>query len=89
VFGWLIKSAVLGPEPFRRNTPTAPETRITADKDFESEKAKYIKTVNRLYEDGEKIIKTEKHHFLGKLSATQWGRMIYKHADHHLSQFGV
>ena len=89
VFGMLIKSAVLGPEPFRRNTDTPAETRITSDKDFESEKAWYIKTVNKLYEGGEKIIKAPRHHLLGKFTASEWGRMIYKHADHHLSQFGV
>ena len=89
VFGMLIKSSVLGPEPFRRNTHTPVETRITSDKDFESEKARYIKAVNKLYDGGEKIIVTEKHHILGRLSPNQWGRMVYKHADHHLSQFGV
>ena len=89
LFGVLIKSAVLGPKPFRRNTPTPAETLITTDKDFESEKAWYIKTVNKLYEGGEKVIRASEHHILGKLTATEWGRMIYKHADHHLSQFGV
>ena len=89
VLGVLIKSVVLGPKPFLHNTATPAETRITSDKDFESEKAKYINAVNQLYEGGEKIIKAGKHHFLGKLSPAEWGRMIYKHADHHLSQFGV
>jgi hypothetical protein len=28
------------------------------------------------------------HPFLGKLSKKEWGRMIWKHLDHHLRQFG-
>ena len=89
VFGWLIKPSVLGAKPFRRNTSTAAETTITGNKDFEAEKALYIDTVNRLYKGGEKRILAERHHFLGKLTPAEWGRMLYKHADHHLSQFGV
>ncbi|MHA4846171.1 DUF1569 domain-containing protein [Flavitalea antarctica] len=27
------------------------------------------------------------HPFFGKLSQTEWGRLIYKHMDHHLKQF--
>ena len=26
---------------------------------------------------------------VGRLSGEQWGRLIYKHFDHHLRQFGV
>lgn len=29
------------------------------------------------------------HPFFGKMSATAWGRLAYKHIDHHLRQFGV
>ncbi len=89
IFGLLIKSAVLGPNPFRHNTPTAPETKITTDKDFEKEKANYIKAVNKLYNGGGQIITATHHHVLGKLTPNEWGRMVFKHADHHLSQFGV
>jgi Protein of unknown function (DUF1569) len=89
IFGMLIKSAVLGPKPFRHNTPTAPETRITADKDFEKEKVNFINAVNKLYNGGEKSVTATHHHVLGKFTPNQWGRMAYKHADHHLSQFAV
>ena len=29
------------------------------------------------------------HPAFGKLSKEQWGKMQYKHLDHHLRQFGV
>lgn len=29
------------------------------------------------------------HPFFGPMSAKQWGRLAYKHMDHHLRQFGV
>jgi len=28
------------------------------------------------------------HPFFGELSRKEWGRLIYKHLDHHLKQFG-
>lgn len=30
-----------------------------------------------------------KHPFFGKFSTDQWGKMQFKHLDHHLKQFGV
>jgi hypothetical protein len=29
------------------------------------------------------------HPLFGALSAAEWGRFSYRHADHHLRQFGV
>ena len=29
------------------------------------------------------------HAAFGKLSGAQWGRLLYRHTDHHLTQFGV
>jgi len=31
----------------------------------------------------------EKHPFFGSLNKEQWGRLVLKHLDHHLRQFGV
>ena len=38
------------------------------------------------------ILKTEiwnPHPMFGKFTMEQWGKMEYKHLDHHLRQFGV
>jgi hypothetical protein len=29
------------------------------------------------------------HPLFGALSAAEWGRFSYRHADHHLRQFGI
>ena len=29
------------------------------------------------------------HAFFGRLNGDEWGRLMYKHIDHHLRQFGV
>lgn len=89
VLGSLLKSKILGEGPLRRNSPTAPEIKVTDSKEFEKEKAHFISALKKLSEGGEKIATAPKHPFFGKVTAAEWGRINYKHADHHLSQFGV
>ena len=91
ILGSLLKSKILGEGPLRRNSPTANELRVSISdpKDFEKEKANFIAAVKKLGEGGEKVANAEQHPFFGKMTAKEWGRINYKHADHHLSQFGV
>jgi Protein of unknown function (DUF1569) len=88
--GQFFKNTVIhSDKPLRKNSPTAPELTIADPKDFEKEKAAFIAAVNKLYSGGEKGIKAEKHAFFGKMTPAEWGIINYKHADHHLRQFGV
>ena len=55
---------------------------------FDSDKATLIQSIDRvgmLAKDNPCL----PHPFFGKMSATQWGRIGYKHIDQHLRQFGV
>jgi hypothetical protein len=85
--GRLFKKSVIHSEqPFRKNSPTAPEITISDSKEFEKEKANFIASIKKLTSDS---AKTEKHPFFGKMTTEEWGIVNYKHADHHLRQFGV
>ena len=82
-------------KPIMYNDKPWPEN-ITTPKDF-----KVIDTpIFEVERDQLKIIVTEfhskalnmhwpKHPFFGNFKTDQWGRMQYKHLDHHLRQFGV
>lgn len=83
------KSIIHSDKPLRKNSPTAPELTMVDKKEFEKEKAAFIAAVNKLYAGGENGIKLEKHAFFGKMTPKEWGILNYKHADHHLRQFGV
>lgn len=89
--GQLFKKQFLGEKnmPFRRNSPTTPEIKVVDPRDFQQEKANLIQQINRLFEMGEKGATAPKHAFFGKMTPAEWGIINYKHADHHLSQFGV
>jgi hypothetical protein len=88
LIGMLIKNKVLGEGPLRKNSPTAKELKVTDPKEFQVEKNNFINAVKKLGE-GEKVAVAPAHPFFGKITAKEWGRINYKHADHHLSQFGV
>ena len=38
---------------------------------------------------GEAHFEGKESHSFGPLNKTEWNNMFYKHADHHLTQFGV
>jgi hypothetical protein len=86
VIGSLLKNKILNSPEFRKNSPTSPEIKITDPRDFEKEKANFIAAIKKL---DEKVATAPKHPFFGKMTATEWGRINYIHADHHLKQFGV
>ena len=66
-----------------------PEIKVVDEKEFHKAKADFIAAINKLHTGGEKGVKVEKHPFFGKITTTDWGLVNYKHADHHLRQFGV
>jgi len=84
----LFKKSMYSDKPWRKNMPTAPGFKITADKDFEVEKTEIVSLINELNDQREKE-DWQPHPAFGKLTKEQWGKMQYKHLDHHLRQFGV
>lgn len=86
LFKGMIRKMVVGERPYPRRTRTHPQYRQTADRDFETEK-------RRLRDALEHFRKTEgrpiPHPLFGEMSAAEKGWAMYKHLDHHLTQFGV
>jgi hypothetical protein len=76
--------------PWPKNTKTAPEMDVnkglTDTADFETELKLILEALHNLYhaQHVEAI-----HPLFGKMGKTQWGRVVWKHLDHHLRQFGL
>jgi hypothetical protein len=85
--GKLLKNKVFNSE-FKKNSPTAPEFIFKDSYDFETSKNELIKNV-QLLQDGHTNIKVMNHPFWGKMTYEDWDKLMYKHLDHHLRQFGV
>lgn len=89
IFGWAIKSKLYNDEPWKKNLPTAPNFRITDNRDFENEKQELLDLLNQFYTLGPGKTGLYPHPMFGKFTSVQWGQAMYKHLDHHLQQFGV
>ena len=87
LLGKLMKNKVFNSE-FRKNSPTAKEFIFTESYDFETSKNELIKNYSR-FAEGHEVIKLTNHPFWGKMTYEDWDKLMWKHVDHHLMQFGV
>ena len=74
--------------PSKRTIPRV-RNLIKTDKDFEAEKARLIAYIRRTQELGEAEFDGKRSDSFGVMTKTEWNNMLYKHLDHHLTQFGV
>jgi hypothetical protein len=83
-----LKEFVLYVLPIPKGLPTSPELIARKPGDFTAEVADLRDQLNGLVQRGAEALAPE-HPAFGRLSARQWGVLIYRHIDHHLRQFGV
>lgn len=84
-----VKSTVVGDKPYKKNSPTAKYLVMTSDFDFEKEKEALISNLKDAEEKGPTYFEGKDSNGFGKLTSKEWSHMLYKHIDHHFSQFGV
>lgn len=84
-----ILGSVLGEKPLRRNVPTDPSFVVSDPREFDMELTRLATLIDRFVRRGPEAAAKETHAFFGRLSGDEWGRLMYKHLDHHLRQFGV
>jgi hypothetical protein len=89
ILGRFVKGAILGEKPFSKNSPTDPTFIVSDPRDFAKEKARLIDLVNRFGDAGASVTDGRMHSFFGRLKGDEWGILMRKHLDHHLTQFGV
>jgi hypothetical protein len=88
LIGWMFRGVFRNEKPFGKNSPTAPEFVTTDSRDFEVEKQRFVDAFQKLTK-GPDAVKCFQHPFFGKMTCEDWGRLMYKHMDHHFRQFGV
>jgi hypothetical protein len=84
-----VRSSVLGDKPFSHNAPTDPDFRIVDERDFSTERQRLAALIDKFCTRGPTAVDGVVHSFFGRLNADQWGRLMYKHLDHHLRQFNA
>ena len=84
----LVRKSVLGRKPFSKNSPTDPTFVVSDERDFGAERARLVALINQFAVQGPESAGRLTHSFFGKLTGDEWGRLMCKHLDHHLRQFG-
>jgi len=84
-----VKKIVVTEAPYKPNSPTAPTFLIVDERVFEIEKNRLIQYISKTQQLGASFFDNKASLSFGKLSTNQWNNMLYKHLNHHLSQFGV
>lgn len=86
---WFVKPGVVGEKPYKKNSPTAPIFKIEDERDFEMEKTKLIENITKTEQLGKQHFEGREYVSFGKMTASEWSNLFYKHMDHHFTQFGV
>ena len=83
-----LKHLILYVVPFPKGAPTAPELKPVDATSFEDERAALLELLERIG-TGPHEGAGPAHPLFGPLTWREWGVATYKHADHHLKQFGA
>jgi hypothetical protein len=89
LFRGMIRNMVVGDKPFPKNTRTHPQYEQTSDRDFETEKRRLLDAMDTFVNADDKRAGQMRHPLFGRMSREERGWSMYKHLDHHLTQFGV
>jgi hypothetical protein len=84
----IVNSLVMFYLPWPRSVPTAPELLARQPEAWDVEVARYRAAVAELTKRP-RTGPWPTHVAFGNLSGDQWGRLLYRHTDHHFKQFGV
>ncbi|MFY9619698.1 MAG: DUF1569 domain-containing protein [Pyrinomonadaceae bacterium] len=83
-----VKHLMLYVVPFPKGAPTAPELKPSDVASFEEERADLLKLLERIGTGPSQGVGPA-HPLFGPLTWREWGVVTYKHASHHLRQFGA
>jgi len=83
-----FKKAMFSDKPWRKNLPTIPKFRETEPRDFAREKANLEALLDEFNTHRDRN-DWQEHPTFGSFTKAQWGKMQYKHLDHHLRQFNA
>lgn len=84
----MMKPMMYNDKLWKKNVRTGKEFIIDYEVNFIEEKANLLTTINQFHKRKNQE-HWDPHPIFGTFKKEQWGKMQYKHLDHHLRQFGV
>ena len=83
-----FKKSLYDDKPWKQGLLTSKEFKIVDERNFQEEKENLKSLLAEFYAEKDKT-KWPPHPFCGLFTTDQWGKMQYKHLDHHFRQFGA
>ena len=83
-----FKAQLYNDRLWKHGIQTAPEYVVSDAREFETEKEVLLQVAADFYAERDRP-EWPRHPMFGNFTREQWGKMQYKHLDHHLRQFGV
>jgi hypothetical protein len=84
-----VKTAVTNEKGYPHNSRTAPAFLISDPREFEVEKKRLVDYLHQTLHHGKSYFEGKESNSFGPLTGVEWNNLMYKHLDHHLTQFGV
>jgi hypothetical protein len=84
----VVRHLIIYWSPWPKGAPTAPEFLHHDAGELEAGRAALRGTLERFVAGG-KGASLKPHPAFGRLSGRAWGRLMYRHLDHHLRQFQI
>ena len=84
----IVRTLIIYCLPWPKGAPTAPEFLHAEEEHFGENLIALRSTLERFVASGEGGHR-EPHPAFGQISPKAWGRLMYRHLDHHLRQFGL
>ena len=81
-------SPIRWPHGWRTNPAHDPKLQGTRPSDFTADRDRVVRGLEALSAGGRNIVEPV-HSTFGTMAAADWQRWAFKHADHHLRQFGL
>ncbi|WP_298422346.1 DUF1569 domain-containing protein [uncultured Kordia sp.] len=82
----LYKPLMYNDKPWSKNLPTVRDFIVSDEKEISIEKGKLAELVSEFHACKD-VTEWPAHPMFGTFTHEQWGKMQYKHLDHHLNQF--
>lgn len=84
----IVRTLIIFCLPWPKGAPTAPEFIHAHEEPFEYNLSAMRAAVEEFAAVGEAAHR-HPHPAFGQISGRAWGRLMYRHLDHHLRQFGI
>jgi hypothetical protein len=84
----IVRTLIIYCMPWPKGAPTAPEFIHAHEEHFGENLTALHRTIEEFVASGDSA-RRRPHPAFGQLSGRAWGRLVYRHLDHHLRQFGT